>query len=109
MNMTVVFETMAANSTQAVAVSLGLGHAACANGGSLQMWSTNATVQFAGPVSMSVALSRNRKGSSGSSSSSDNSSNADTSESGCSFSLELPPASIITVTTSRAGSKLGEE
>ena len=42
-NMTVVFETMAANATQEVDVSLGIGASACANG--LVLWSTNATVQ----------------------------------------------------------------
>ena len=45
-------------------------------------------MQFDGPVSVPVELR-----------------NAD--DHGCSFSLELPPGSIITVTTSTAGSKLG--
>jgi hypothetical protein len=41
--MTVVFESMAANETQEVGVSLGVDASACANG--LVLWSTNATVQ----------------------------------------------------------------
>jgi hypothetical protein len=112
-NMTVVFETMAANATQSVAISLGLNASACATG--LVMWSTNATTQFAGPVPVPAAWLGMRNGSRAASSS-DTAQGADVSsaaghisggDGGCAFSLELPPASIITVTTSTAGSKLG--
>ena len=87
-NMSVVFETMSANEAQTIDVSLGVDAAACLPGninGRLVVWSTNATVQFAGPVPVLVDLD----------------------DKGCTFSLQLLPASIVTVTTSTAGSKLG--
>ena len=80
--MTIVFETMAANATQSLAVSVGLASSACA---SLVMWSTNATVQFTGPDKVE----------------------ASSASGGCVIDLELPAASIVTITTSQDGSKLG--
>jgi hypothetical protein len=89
-NLTTVFETMSANQTQAVVLSLRLAPVLCNAG--LQLWSTNATVQFAGPVHLAPV------------SATDTESHRYTDD--CSFSLDLPPASIVTVTTAAIGSKL---
>ena len=77
--LTVVFETMAANASQSVVVSLDAVAADCPP---LAMWSTDATTQFRGPSEVKTRH-------------------------GCVADLTLPPATITTVTSSTSGSKLG--
>lgn len=89
-NLTTVFETMAANRTQTVVLNLGGVPGDCDKG--LSVWSTNASVQFAGPVLLAPIAAADT----------DVSSNRDR----CSFRMDLPPASIVTATTATTGSKL---
>lgn len=93
-SVTVVFETLAAHSDQVVDITiLGMDASQCTAGekGGLTVWSTNATSFFDGPSTPRTIAAGTSQGST---------------HDGCSISLTLAPATIVTVSTER-GSKLG--